>query len=487
MGDDTLGMTYEMRRQSRGAEPPKEDRPWRRRLLRAAIAIVCAACLVSAYFIWRSIAYVRTTRAQVWAEFIDVPARVDALMLKRFVTTGDKVKAGQELVQFDDSQFREALKAAEARAAARQSAYEQAKANRTLIEEQVKLDAELARAELQRATAAVASAEAALRLREAQLAGEIARADADAKQAKAWLDRSMKGARPEEIQAAEANLASARALQKLYELEVQQSQQLVQEGIDSAHILEVKRTQLETQKNTVRRAELELKMLRDGPTAEEIEAQAQSLASRRAAHELAKAGTEEVERLKAVLQTRKAELGQAQARLRLAQATSAVRLKLAQETLKAAEAELNAARADVETCRTELGFTILKSPVTGTVMRTFDDEGEFCRKGVPTMKITDDSEGRRIWGLIREKDSWHVKEGQAAKVRIGTDSRKYYKAEVTTVGGATFSVTSSRTESAGDAAQWGLPGQVVVILELLEEPENTPLPGMSARAIIRVW
>jgi len=487
MGDDTLGMTYEMRRQSRGAEPPKEGRPWRRRLIRAGIAILCIAAVVSAYFIWRSIAYVRTARAEVRAEFIKVSTRVDAPMLERHVRTGDQVTEGQELARLDDSDFREALNAAEARATARESAHEQAKAHEVLVEEEVRLDVELAEAELERADAAVASAEASLRLRQARLEGEIAQADAEAKHARALLDRTRKGARAEEIQAAEANLASARALQKLYELEVRQSQQLVGEGIDSAHVLEVKKTQLETQKNAVRRAELELKMLRDGPTAEEIEAQAQTLASRQAAHELAKAGTGEVERLKADLRIRKAELGQAQARLEEMRATSPERLNLVAQALKAAEAELNAARADVRTRRTELGYTILRSSVTGTVMRTFDEEGEFCRRGATTMLVTDDSKGRWIQGLIRERDSRHVKVGQAAKVRIGTDSRKYYRAEVTAVGGATFSATSSRTESAEESAQWGMPGQVVVLLELLEEPEHTLLPGTSARAIIRVW
>ncbi len=487
MGDDTLGMTYEMRRQSRGAEPPKEGRPWRRRLIRAGIAVLCIAAVVSAYFIWRSIAYVRTSRAQVWAHFIRVSPEVDAPMLRRYVSTNDHVTEGQELVVLDDSRLRAALEAAEARAAARQSAYEQARAHTVLVKEEVNLDVELARAELERGEAAVASAEAALRLRQARVEGEIAQADAEAKRARALLEQTRKGARAEEIQAAEASLASARALQKLYELEVQQSQQLVQEGIDSAHILEVKKTQLETQKNAVRRAELELKMLRDGPTAEEVEAQVQALASRQAAHGLAKAGTEEVERLKAELRTRKAELLQAEARLKEMQATSAARLKLVNESLKAAEAELEAARSDVATRRTELSYTTIKSPASGTVMRTFDDAGEFCRTGQPTMLITDDSKGRWIWGLIRERDSWHVEVGQSAKVRIGSASRKYYEAEVVAVGGATFAATSARSESADESTQWGQPGQVVVRLQLLEEPPNPPLPGMSARAIIRVW
>ena len=100
MGDDTLGMTYEMRRQSRGAEPPKEGRPWRRRLIRAGIVVVCAACVVSAYFIWRSIAYVRTTRAWVWAQFTKVSPQVDAPMLKRYV--GKEIKSLRFLASLEE-------------------------------------------------------------------------------------------------------------------------------------------------------------------------------------------------------------------------------------------------------------------------------------------------------------------------------------------------------------------------------------------------
>ncbi len=487
MGDDTLGMTYEMRRQSRGAEPPEEAHPWRRRLIRGGIAVVCITVVVSTYFVWRAVAFVRTTRASVWAKFIDVSPEVDAPMLQLLVRTGDKVTEGQELARLDDTRFKEALVAAQAAAAAKESLYQQAQANKELVGAQVSADVELADAQLQVATWAVAGAEAALKLRQAQLAGEIARAGADAKQAQAWLDQTKNGPRAEEIQAAEARLASAKALQALNELEVKQSEQLVVEGIDSQHILEVKKTQLATQKNAVREAELQLKMLQEGPTAEQIEVQAQNLASRQAAHELAKAGAEDLERLKADLETRKAELRQAQARLKRARATSEGLVKLAQENLVAAQAELEASKAEVAARTTQLSHTIVRSPAAGTVMRTDREEGEFCPTGVRIVLVTDDSKGRWIRGLIREKDSRHVEVGQAAKVRVGTARGKYYDAKVATVGGATFSATSSRTGSADDSAQWGLPGQVSVTLELLEEPEDRPLPGMSARVVIRVW
>lgn len=451
MGDDTLGMTYEMRRQARGAEPPKEPRRWRRRLLVGGIVLVCVGGAVGAFLTWRAVAYVRTTKARVWADLRDVSPEVDGVMLERLVNTGDKVVKGQVLARLDDTEIRAALEAAKATMAVAESQYAQAEA------------------QVEVAAARLASADAAVRLREAQVAEEIRRAEADAKQAQAWLDRVEKGARPEQIQAAEARLATAKALQELYALEVRQSEQLVEEGIDSQHILEVKKTQLATQKNAVREAELELALLRAGATEEEVEAQRQAVAARQAALALARAGSEGLEGLKADLETREAEL------------------TLAQKGVETAIAQLGRAQTLVADVLAELEDCTIKSPLTGTVHRTFDDEGEFCRRGVTTMIIADDSKGRWVQGLIREKDRKHVKEGQPARVKVaGARGWGYFRAEVVSVSDSTYSATSSRSSSPEESEGFGLPGQYRVKLRLLEQPEED-WPGTSARALIRVW
>ncbi len=487
MGEDTLGMTYELRRQSRGVKPPQEPRIWRKRLLRGGIALVCVGSLVAAYFIWRAVAYVRTSKAHVWAKLIDVSPEVDARLEELLVKLGDTVAEGAVLARLDDSQLRAALEAAEATTAIRQSQHAQAQARLRLTMTQVATAVELAQAQVEVAAARVTSAEAALSLRKAQVSGEIRRAEAEAKEAQAWLDRVKKGPRPEEIQVAEARLATARARAELYTTEVEESEKLVAKGIESRHILDVKKTQLIAQQNAVRQAELQLAMLREGATVEEVQAHTQMVAGREADLALAKAGSKSLDGLQADLQIRKAELDEAKAELKRAQG-SEDEIEVARGRVKEAEKALEAAAARVAIGRAQLEATTIRSPVTGTVHRTFDDVGEFCRRGVTTIKIADDSRGRWIDGLIREEDRRHVQVGQKAKVKVGLHTRGYVKATVVAVGDATLSATSSNPDSADQYEQFGVPGQFWVKLELLEEFEDKPPhPGTSARAIIRVW
>ena len=68
MGDDTLGMTYDMRRQARGAEPPPKERPWWRRLAWVGAVLLSLGALVSGFFGWRAFTMVRAVRAELTAE-----------------------------------------------------------------------------------------------------------------------------------------------------------------------------------------------------------------------------------------------------------------------------------------------------------------------------------------------------------------------------------------------------------------------------------
>ncbi len=487
MGEDTLGMTYELRRQSRGVKPPEEPRVWRKRLVRGGIALGCVAALVGAYFIWRAVAYVRTSKAQVWAKLIDVSPEVDARLQELLVKTGDTVVEGAVLARLDDSQLRAALEAAEATVAIRQSQHAQAQANLRLTMTQVTTSVELAQAQVEVAAARITSAEAALSLRKAQVSEEIRGAEAEAKEAQAWLDRVKKGARPEEIQVVEARLATAEARAELYTTEVVESEKLVAKGIESRHILDVKKTQLIAQQNAVRQVELQLAMLREGATVEEVQAQTQSVAAREAALALAKIGSKSLDGLQAGLRIRMAELDEANAEMKRAQG-SENEIEVARAQIKEAEKALEAAAARVTIGRDQLEDTTIRSPVTGTVHRTFDDVGEFCRRGVTTIIIADDGRGRWIDGLIREEDRKHVQVGQKAKVKVGLHTRGYVKAKVVAVGDATLYATSAVSDSADQYDKFGVPGEFWVKLELLEGfGDKPPEPGTSARAIIRVW
>ncbi len=479
--EDTLGARYQMRRQARGAEPPPERKIWRRRLIIGGVVTGVVVLLTVGIIVWYTLTHVHSVRASVAAAVIGVPAMVDARLAELCVEPLQHVTAGQELAKLDDPQVRAALEAAEATLALNESLCKQAEADCKLTNQKVENDLVSAQAALEAAKARVQQAEAALAMGESRLAEQVRQATAQRDEAAAQLTGLQKGAREEDVKTAQARLESARALCALYELEVRQSEQLVGEGIDSQYILETKKTQLTTQKKACEEAELQLLRLQNGATAEELDAAAQVKEAREAGLAMVCAGNKEVDNLKNDLVIRSAELRQAEAQLKQAE-TAQVQKELAAARLEAAQRAVTKAQQDVTARRDAL---VLKSPVSGTVIGVFNRVGDTCRTNLEVLQVTDDSKGRWIAVEVREKDAFYVRPEQKARVKLASGER--IRAKVLEVGGATSSVRRLRGSPTGEPEPSG-PESVRV--KLVPEAEgalgNDAIPGMSARAVIRV-
>jgi len=239
-------------------------------------------------------------------------------------------------------------------------------------------------------------------------------------------------------------------------LEVQQTELLCAEGIESSYTLESRKTELAIAKNRAREAELEIVRLEASPVAEEVEVSEKALAVREADLALARVGDKEVQALVTELATRKGELSEA--------------------------------KANLAKCLAVIEGMTLKSPVAGMVIRTFASPGEVCRKGEPAVLVTDDQAGRWVEAFIHEQDAERIKIGQRAKVEIVIGSRDYMDATVEAIAATTSSVYTAYTarSTAGPTSPSpGVPELVCVKLRPVEDTVRL-LPGMSARAIIRV-
>jgi multidrug resistance efflux pump len=245
----------------------------------------------------------------------------------------------------------------------------------------------------------------------------------------------------------------------LHALQLRQSRQLSQKGIESALDVEIMKTRLATQENVVREAELELAKLRAGSRPEEIEQGIQEVNARRADLALATASRDELRRLELGLEGREAEL-------------------------RLARAERDEAEARVSMRRAALEKTVVCSPVSGTVMRVFFSVGEVVRKGEPAVAVIDDSKGRWVEGYVAEDDADRVRPGQKAEVEIGIGSGHCLDAVIGQVG---HSVSSGRARSRSftQGADYGNPAPVWVRADLPESGRSIR-PGTSADLLIRV-
>lgn len=476
---------YDARQKNLGTEPPDESHVWRRRLLLLGSLVLAVAALVAGYAMWWNATHLRVVRAVVCAAVVSLSSEVDARMQERLVRPGDRVEKGQLLARLDDSAQAAALAAAEAEAALKESLYQQAERNAALIEAGVASEVAVARTRLEMADARARSAEALLEIRRAKAPAEVRRATARRDEALAHLRQLERGLREEVVEAAKARLATASAREALAALQVQQMEELVARNIESPIELEVRKTELVARQNETREAQLRLQQLVSGATTDEIEAARQALAVREAELEAATEDEKTPEILEADLATRRAELREAEEVLRQAKAGE-IRTALAREQVKAAEADLAKARAEVEVRRAVLRGMSFYSPVSGVVLRTFDSEGELCRKGVPTILVVDESRGWWVEGFVREWDAQRVRPGQRVKVSLLSGARERVFATVSEVGLSTSAIGRDRPGSSATAAAGGdAPGLVWVKLSP-EEPAPRALPGMSAEAVIRV-
>jgi multidrug resistance efflux pump len=472
---------YDVKRQSRGAEPSAKPRSWRGGLVLTGLAVICVVAAIVAVFIWLQMTRVKTLSARVRASVIALSPVVDARLRQLDVSTGDAVVEGQVLGRLDGTELRAALEAVQATATLRKIATAAAHAHYKLTEAQLNVDVVAAQAGVDVVAAHVEYAKASIAARQARLTDEIRAAEARYNVAAAELRQLKKGPSPQAIAVRQARLEAAQAQEALCQLEVEQSEKLVTSGIDSEHLLKVRGTRLITQQKVVREAELNLEALRAGPTANEIDAAEQALVNLEAQHALAQTGRVDVDSLRAELAIRQAELAAANSRLSQAKAQS-YRMTIAQQKINAAEAELKKAQADVTRAEAVLGSLEFISPIAGIVTRTYNDVGEVCRKGEPSILVADDSRGRWIEGFIRDSDAMNVQVGQSVRVRVPAGTGDYFDAEVEAVGMHTSSLDG---EGAGTAAY--LQGERVWIKIRTAQPlPEEAVTGTTANATIRI-
>jgi multidrug resistance efflux pump len=431
---------------------------------------------------WFRFTRVYTTSARVRAAVVALSPVVDARLLALNVKVGNHVTNGQLLGRLDDSELRAVLQAAQATAVIKDSDAEAARAEFRLTEASFKADIEAARAQAKTAAANVKFAEATMAARKSRLQDEVRAAKARYHGAQANLARIKKGPPRQEILSAQARLEAERATLALHEMEVEQSQQLVTKGIASEHLLQVEKTRRLRQDKIVSEAELLLEKLMADPSGEEIEAAEQALANLDAQLALARNGRSDVESLAAELEVRRAQRAEAEAQLAQVEARESS-LDISRERIRAAEAELNKAKAEVSRAEAVLAKLEFVSPVDGIVTRTFDDIGEVCRKGVPSILIADVSRERWIEGFIEDEDAMLVHVGNVARVQVPAGIGRYVLGIVEQVGMHTESLDGGPP---GASPRYPQPERVWVKIRTREPLPEDPITGTSAKVVIKI-
>jgi RND family efflux transporter MFP subunit len=269
------------------------------------------------------------------------------------VREGDRVQKGQVIAVQDQSDWRVQLRQAEAAVQAAEASLKQAEVAARIQPEQTD-------AQIQAARAALLSAQARLRALQT-------------------------GARPQERQQAEQQVAAARANFELAKANFERAQQLYEQGALPKQQYEAQKSAYEAAQAQLRQAEEALSLVREGPRREEIEAAEQAVKQAEEAY-------------------RQALLGKSQIELR-------------QQQVAAARAALAQARANRAYIQQQLEETLVRVPFDGWIAQRFVEVGSMAGQGTLVARVVD---LRRLYfeATLPETLLKAVREGMPVQVRV---------------------------------------------------------------------
>jgi HlyD family secretion protein len=253
------------------------------------------------------------------------------------------------------------------------------------------------------------------------------------------------GSRPQDLQKAWAEVREATAVMENARVNFRRLDFLFREGGIAEQARDAARTSYDVAVERHRNAEERLDLVKEGPRQEEI---------RRA----------------------EAEVRQARAGLLLAQ-TGEMEVARKRQEMTTLQATIARDRAALTAAETQLGYTILRSPQAGVVLRKHVEPGEMIAAGTPAVTVAD---LKNIWLkiYIPEPQLGRIKLGQTAEITTDSYRGKLYRGKVIFINSeAEFTPKNVQTQEERVKL-------VFAVKIAVENPNQELKPGMPADARI---
>ena len=299
---------------------------------------------------------------------VDIAFKTSGRLIERAVNEGDPVKKGMVIARLD--------------------------------REQLLRQHETAQAALATSQATLAEAQSALQWQQATMQADLQLKNADVSAAESQLLQLKNGARPQEIQQANAAVAAAQAQYDQASKDWERAQSLYKEEDISTSQYDGFRTRFESTGANLKQAKEQAGLVQAGPRSELIEGAS-------------------------------AQVARARAGLKMGQANSIETTRREQE-ITARRSDIERARAQLALVDSQLADTIAVSPIDGMVLVKAADVGEVLGPGTSVVTVGDID---RPWlrAYIREQDLGRVKVGSQARVTTDSFPGKTYEGRVSFV------------------------------------------------------
>ena len=418
---------------------------------------------------------------------VEVKSNVSGEIEQLLIEEGDYVEKGQELLRLDDEQVSERRKQAQANLGSSRASLEQARSQTFLTEKRQSSDIQQLKNTVKSAEASLASVEATATQQLSSAQTDIERSRNMLEQDRIALSQAKITLQQADIQLEQnqANESSAKIEFDNVTAEYERQKDLYTKKYVSKKSLEDAELRLSQVKSSYQTAQ---KNVTSQPKSIEsqkrnIEARDRAIANRQATIRLQEQNLGTIKTSQEA-NTKRSKADLESAKIRLQQALETVE----QETSVSINSEIQAqsgllrAESALQSIDDELGWTVVKAPLSGRVTRLAFEEGEIVmgsRSGYgsqgPAILVISDLSKMVVKTRINEAEISKVALGQQAEITIDAYPNLLFSGEVTEI---------------APSANTGQGSSGVVAFEVVIEiatSEYELLPGMSANVDIIVF
>ncbi len=372
---------------------------------------------------------------------VEIKSNVEGELLELNVEDGDVVVAGQQLARIDPEQIDEEVAQAEANFSAASAQLEQA-------QEQTQVTKSRLDAQLLQEFESVKSARASLEATKHATLTQTSQAETDLANSRDTLERDKITLNQAEIQLQQleinmaqlnASLDSARVASENAQRELARNQELFDKQFVSAKALEDAQDRAASSKASYENAQQNVESQRksiESQTAS-IEGQKRVINSRETTLTFQVANLETLKLSRAASERQSdANLVVAESRLRDTQDTIDAQKKVAELSETSAQASVLRNSSSLETAKQRQGWTVLTSPISGTVTNLVVEQGEIVTSGrsafsqSPAMMNVDDLSQMIVRVPVNEVDMGQMQEGHRAEISLSAYPRKKFQGRV---------------------------------------------------------
>ncbi len=420
--------------------------------------------------------------AQTGAQ-VKIGSQITGTIKRLYADVGSHVTAGQMIAELDLPDMKAQMQQAQAGVRQAQQRMLEQETGLGMQQNQSSSAVADARAALRSAQARLDSAMAASSLQNVQTPSDIRRAQTTLDSAQSALRSAqssyaqVKASYDLQIANAKDTLTQATATARNSAINLKRQQGLLDKGFVASSIVEsadVANTVAQSQVNSAHQniSLVQEKVKADLQSAQDQEAQAQSsVEAAQAGLVAAQAGTYSNKAKSADVDTARAQVKQAEASLRLALGNTTQDVIKKQSIAESADA-LSIAEHQVDYYKAQLDKTLIRSPISGTVLQLASQQGETLAAGLsaPTLIIVADLNRLQVDAFVDETDIGKIKVGQPVDVRVDAFSKKGFPGKVTKV-------------ASGSTIQQGVITYDVTIG--IQDPRHQLKPDMTASVVIQ--